>query len=42
MYNYLKRQYALHKISKEAVYAAVGKGLITADQYESITGEEYE
>lgn len=42
MYARIKRLYDAHKLSKEGVANAVVKGWITAEQYEEITGEQYE
>ncbi len=37
----VKRYYDEGRWSKKAVHNAVGKGWITADEYEEITGEIY-
>ena len=37
----LRTLYDNGKLSKEGLKNAVGKKLITADQYEQITGEKY-
>ncbi len=41
-YERIKRFYDRGLWSKDAVVLAVEKGKITAEQYEEITGEEYE
>ena len=41
-YERVKRWYDLGKWPKEAVRNAVVKGWITAEEYEEITGEEYD
>ena len=42
MFEKIKNWYITGAWSKEWVYNAVGKGKITAEEYEEITGEVYE
>ena len=41
MYERIKLWYEKGLWTKDKVYAAVGKGLITAAEYEELTGEPY-
>ena len=41
MYERIKKYYALGVWSKERVKSAVEKGVITAQEYAEITGEDY-
>lgn len=41
MYDTLKRLYDSDKLTKEMLGRAIGKGWITADEYKTITGEDY-
>lgn len=41
MYETLKRLYDTSKLTKVMLGRAIGKGWITADDYKTITGEDY-